>query len=296
MYDQIRHRIEHRLNRRPPLRLERVSVGDDDGERDTALISAHATAELERQMDGMYDERDAAEAAEHTADSARLFGGLRSRQQLQNHLVERVVADIAAPQLAYDFTITGGSRILAPPYDREWAVGTGVAFGARVDGKVMTLPDDNGFSAAGIGLYLTVDQPVLAAITPHGSYDWNWVAFQDLPFARSSGGLGITIYTDGRPQPTTSALRSLWNVSGMTQFSGQKGNGRIADVTSPPFGIFGPVPLAPVLLSMVPGSRYLVWVWCWQTSRMGPDDAFIAFLQVHMPFVSVNAGPPIVVR
>ena len=107
--------------------------------------------------------------------------------------------------------------------------------------------------------------------------------------------MGITIYTDSEPQPTMSRQPVLWSVSGMTSWKGANGSGRIADAASPAFGL-GTVPLAPALVNMVPGSRYLVWVWCWQTSRLEKDDAFIAFLNFHMPFVTIDAGPPIVIH
>ena len=56
------------------------------------------------------------------------------------------------------------------------------------------------------------------------------------------------------------------------------------------------MPLAPALVNMVPGSRYLVWVWCWQISRLAENDPFIAFLSFLMPFVTVDAGPPLVIH
>lgn len=151
------------------------------------------------------------------------------------------------------------------------------------------------FSAAGIGFRLTTNEPVLASITPQGTYDWSYTALQDLPFARSSGGMGLTIYTNGAAMPTFNRQPILWNVSGIPQFSGQKGNGNIANAASPAFG-FGTVPLAPALLNMVPGSQYLVWVWCWQTAQLQEHDAFMAFLSFFMPLVTIDAGPPIVLH
>jgi hypothetical protein len=47
---------------------------------------------------------------------------------------------------------------------------------------------------------------------------------------------------------------------------------------------------------MVPGSTYLVWVWSWQTSRLETNAAFLAFLSFFMPFVAIDAGPPILIR
>jgi hypothetical protein len=295
MHDEIARRIEQRMSKRPRFRVERVTTADDEGDRDSSLLSAHVTSELERHMKEMYDDKDALEAAAQPRATVREFGGLRTRRQLEKHFVERLSVDIGTPERAFDFTVPGGSKVFGPPYDRDWAEGNGIAFGGRVDGKVITIPKTNGFSAAAIGFYLTTTDPVLAAITPQGTYDWNWIAAADLPFDRSSGGMGITIYTNSEPQPTMSRQPVLWSVSGMTTLSGQKGSGRIADAASPAFG-FGTVPLAPALVNLVPGSRYLVWVWCWQTARLEKDDPFIAFLGFSLPFVTIDAGPPILIH
>jgi len=295
MYDEIKRRLEERISAVPRFSIERIATGDTDGECDTSLISAHVTSELERDMNEMYDDKDASEAAAQPRDAIRVFGGLRTRRQLEKHIVERIRVDIGSPLKAFDFTVPTGSRVFGPPYDRDWSEGNGVGVFSRFDGKAYTIPKANGFSAAGIGFYLTTNEPALAAITPQGTYDWNWSSFADLPFARSRGGMGITIYTNSEPQPTMSRQPVLWSASGMTLFSGQKGSGQIADAASPAFGL-GTVPLAPALVNMVPGSRYLVWVWCWQTSRLEKDDGFIAFLSFFMPFVTIDAGPPILIH
>jgi hypothetical protein len=295
VYDEIKRRIEERMSEGPRFSIERIATGNTHSERDTSLLSAYVTSELERHMGEMYDDKDGSAAAAQPRDAVREFGGLRTRRQLERHFLDRVSVDIGSSMKAFDFTVPSGSRVFGPPYDREWAKGNGIAFGSRVDGKVFTIPKANGFSAAGIGFYLTTNEPALAAITPQGTYDWNWIAYQDLPFARSSGGMGIAIYTNSEPQPTMSRQPVLWGLSGVTTFSGQKGSGRIADAASPAFGL-GTVPLAPALLNMAPGSRYLVWIWCWQTSRLEKDDGFIAFLSFYMPFVTIDAGPPIVIH
>lgn len=297
MYDEIKRRIEQRITAMPRFSIERMAIADADGERDTSLFSNHVTSELDRYMSEMYDDIDASEAAAQPRSAVREFGGLRTQRQLEKHFLERLSIDIASSIKTFTVTVTGSNSVVAPPYDREWSEGLGLAFGGRVDGKAITLPKENGFSAAGIGFYLTTNEPVAAAITPQGTYDWNWSAFENLPFARSKGGMGITIYTDSEPQPTLSRQPVLWSASGMTAFSGQTGSGRIAEAASPAFpDMFGSVPLAPTLVNMVPGSRYLVWVWCWQTSQLEEDDAFIAFLQFSMPFVTIAASPPILIR
>ena len=229
-----------------------------------------------------------------SSGSLQDFGGLETREQLESHLVERLSLETLGPQTTFDLTVQTGTRVFGPPYDEDWSEGNGMGVFARFDGRAFTISKNNAFSAAGIGFYLTTTETVLAAITPQGTYDWNWGAFADLPSARSRGGMGLTIFTDGQQQPTLSHQPVLWSVSGMTALSGEKGSGRIADAASPAFGL-GTVPLAPALVQMVPGSIYLVWVWSWQIAREtgGP---FIAFSSFSMPFVTINAGPPIVIR
>ncbi len=295
MYDEIKRRFEERISAVPRFGIERVAIEEVDGERDTLLIAEHVTKNLDRHISEMFDDTDASEAAAQPLDAIREFGGLRTQRQLEKHVFEQISVGLNSPIRSFDYVVPSGSQVFGPPYDKEWAEGNGIAFGARIDGKVFTIPKDNGFSAAGIGFYLTTNEPVLATITPQGTYDWNWSAFADLPFARSRGGMGITIYTDSAPEPTLSRQQVLWSVSGMTTFSGEKGSGRIADAASPAFG-FGTVPLAPAFVNMVPGSRYLVWVWCWQTAHLDEQDGFIAFMRFIMPFVTIDAGPPIVLH
>jgi hypothetical protein len=105
----------------------------------------------------------------------------------------------------------------------------------------------------------------------------------------------MTIYVDGAPQPAVSKQVTLWNLSGATRLTGDYKTGRIADAASPAIG-FGTVPLAPALVNMVPGSSYLVWVWCWQLARNIGNGTFIAFMNLKMQFVSLDAGPPIIIH
>jgi hypothetical protein len=301
MYDEIKRRIEQRMSERPSFSIERIATKDIRRKRDASRISALVTAELKRHMSEMYDDIDAAEAAAHPRDKVREFGGLRTRRQLEKHFIEQLSTYIGSRQ-EFEFTVPSGSRGFKPPYDLDWIEGNGMSKNlSHLNGEVSTIPTRNGFSAAGIGFYLATNEPALAAITPEGKYNWFWQSFENLPFARSRGGLGIAVYTDSEPQPTTSRQPLLWSVSGMigsnprVPWSGQKGEGNIADAASPAFGL-GTVPLAPVLVNMVPESRYLVWVWCWQTSRLERDDAFNAYLHFVMPGVIINAGPPILIR
>jgi hypothetical protein len=292
MYDEIKKRIEKRISEGPRFSIERIATGDMYGERDTSLISAHVISELYRHMSEMYDDTDASEAAAQPRDAVHEFGGLRTRRQFEKHVVEQLSVDIGSLTKAFDFTVPSGSRVFGPPYDRDWSEGNGVGIFSRFDGKVYAISKDNGFSAAGIGFYLTTNEPALVAITPQGTYNFSYTAFQNQSFARSRGGLGITIYTNSEPRPTMSRQPVLWSASGATLLSRDKGSSRIADAASPAFGL-GTVPLAPALVNMVPGSRYLVWIWCWQISHL---DAFFAYVGFSMPFVTIDAGPPILLH
>jgi hypothetical protein len=294
MYDEVKGRLQERISAVPRFSIEHVGTGGTDGERAMSLFSAYVASELGRHISRMRDDAGISEAPTQP-HAVPKFGGLRTRRQLENHLVERLSADMNSPIRTRDFVVPTGSRVLGPPYDLDWSEGNGVGGFSRFDGKALTIPKANGFSAAGIGFYLTTQEPALAAITPQGTYDWNWTSFQDLPFARSRGGMGVTVYANAEAQPTLSRQPVLWSVSGMTAFSGQMGSGRIADAASPAFGL-GAVPLAPVILNMVAGSRYLVWVWCWQTSQLEADDVFIAFMRFIMPFITIEAGPPMSIR
>jgi hypothetical protein len=297
MYGEIKKRIEERFREGSRFCIERIASKDLESKRDILLISNHATSELKRHLSEMNEITNLKESATLTRKVVDEFGGLGTLKQLEKHFFERIYVDISNPKEAFDFTVPSGSRVFGPPYDLDWSEGNGVGFLSRFDGQVYTIPKANGFSAAGIGFYLTTNEPVLAAITPQGTYKWNWSGVKEQPFLRSMGGMGITIYTNSDQQPTMSRQPVLWSISGIpTMFLGDTGSGRIADAASPAFGL-GTVPLAPALLNMVPGSRYLVWVWCWQTSQLEEEESgFIAFLSFLMPFVTIDAGPPIVIH
>jgi hypothetical protein len=177
MHDEIKRRLEERISAVPRFSIERIAAGDTYGERDTTLISAHVTSELERHMSEMYDDTDASEAAAQPRDEVRAFDGLWTRRQWEKHVVEQVIMDIGSTKQASNFTVPSGHRVFGPPYDLDWSAGGGHAIWARLDGgkNLYTLSKANDFSAAGIGFYLTTNEPVLAAITPQGVYDWAWV-------------------------------------------------------------------------------------------------------------------------
>ncbi len=252
-----------------------------------ALAAEHISRGLRRELERLQADLDPNEPV--TEGASRW-----TEAQLRSYASERLRLEMADARKHFEITVPGGSRIFGPPYDAEWQEGGGQAFGSRIDGTLITVSTP-GFSAAGVGFYLSAPEPYLAAVTPQGNYEWNWASFADLPWLRSRGGLGLAVYVDGEPQPAVSRQAQLWSVSGVSVFSGAQGSGRIADAASPAFG-FGPVPLAPVLIQMVPGSRYLVWVWGWQVTTADSASGFIAFSKLKMPLVTVEAGPPLVIR
>lgn len=294
MYAEIKKHIEHRISQTPRFDIDRVAAGKMDSERPISLIAAHVASELEPHIKEMND-AGIPEATAQIDDTIRKFGGLGTALQLEKHFTDKIITDSHFLRKKLNIKVRNGSKVLAPPYDVDWSEGNGFGAFARFDGDVIVVPKSNGFSAAGIGFYLTTNEPALVSITPQGTYSWNWVAFADFPYAQSRGGMGITIYVDAHPEPIMSRQQVLWSVSGMTAFSGQKGSGQIADAASPGLG-FGSIPLAPALVNMYPGSQYLVWIWCWQTTRIQENSAFIAFMNFSMPLVTIDAGPQIFVH
>jgi hypothetical protein len=270
----------------------------NEKERDlhrTAFADYTATL-LRHQGSELFDEKDEAEMAAATSkggDTVLDVGPFKTKGQLQKHFAERVRMETMRPSTTFDYTVPTGSRIIGPPYDVDWSEGAGGVF-SRFEGSCFTFSIE-GFSASGVGFYLSSDEPMLTAITPVGNYDWNWFSLQDLPFLRSRGGLGVAIFADGGPQPVMSRQPVLWSLNGVLKFTGQSGSGRIADAASITTG-FGPIRLAPALLNMVPGSSYLVWLWLWQIARSLKHTAVMASSKFEMPFVTIDAGPPIALR
>lgn len=245
---------------------ENVLTLDDDCQRDRALFAEHVRSQFET---------EAAAATDAHRVEVLDFDALQRRRQLEKHLHEKIRVDLAISR-ALTVTATSGGRVISPPYDREWSEGNGFAFNARNDCTVYTLPRANGFSGGGIGFFVSTNESALVGIAPQGDYNWNWASFADLPFVRGRGGMGITIFRDGQLESSLQSV--LFDVSGATSCTGQSGSGRIADAAGP------------ALVHIEPGSQYLVWVWCWQTIAMQPNDPFLAFMSFYMPFVAIETG------
>lgn len=232
---------------------------------------------------------ESAALARSTEGQTKPGDGIELSDEVVGHLTSSLRDELERQMVTFELTVPFGSRVISPPYDKEWATGSALAFGAKIDGKYSVLAADEPSSAA-IGIYLTVDRPADVAITPGGTYAFNCLAAQDMPALRSTGGLGLMAYVDSNPEPSLEREAMLWNVNGLSLTTSFSGSGQISDAHSPPVGL-GPVYLAPLILRMDPGHRYLIWVWGWQVSSQ--TQGFFGLLNVDMPFVTVDAGPPI---
>lgn len=245
-------------------------------------FNAHITGELGR----LTEELD----APAIEDDRLGANGALLRRIVLDRLDERV-SDLVRN---LNVVVGDGCRVVGTPYDQEYAMGSAFAFGAKYDGKVTSIGTD-GQAAGGVGIYLTSQNEVDVSITPAGDYEFSWVSFADAPDWRSSGGLGITIYSDEGPQPVFSRQVRLWDVRGAHQFQGNTGRGAIASASNPGVaGGFGPIPLAPVIVRLQPGRRLLVWVWSWQVSNR--VDGTLSFLSTRVPGITICPSAPLVIH
>jgi hypothetical protein len=293
MDQPILKQISQKLRKTHPFSVQRAAFGKQHDKSETARFSAHVSEVLKglsKDMNGNAPRKP------KSRDHLEPFGGLCTQQQYEKHVIDRISSNLSLDKVEFDFTVPNGCSNFGPPYDQDWGVGIAETFGSTADGSVITIAEVDGQSAGGVAFHLTTNEPVLASITPQGTYQWSWFNLLNfLPDAWTTGGMGITIYTDSQTEPTLSRQPVLWSASAFAPLSGQTGNGLIANAASPAFG-FGAIPLAPALLNMIPGSRYLVWVWCWQLSHHQDGDGFFAILNYTMPSVTVCAGPPIVIH
>jgi hypothetical protein len=185
------------------------------------------------------------------------------------------------------------TTFVQPPFDDEWAEGNGIALGATADGLCTTMPVDNGTSNAGVAFSFTHDKRASATVMPYGTWKYSLLAVNPLPGAFSQGGLGMVVYKDGAPDPVARRLATLWSYSGFPAWFGESREGKIKDAASPPSG-FGTVPLAPLTFDVAANSRYLVWVWCWQSARLPADSALLALLTMRLESAAVSFDDPFV--
>ncbi|MFT3704356.1 MAG: hypothetical protein QM802_18450 [Agriterribacter sp.] len=296
MHDIIKNRFEKKLQATPHIKLQR-QIANEQNEADVAQISKHANDVIDRFAQEMKFENKIAATASTPLKTSEGVSDAWIIQQFDKHFSDRTT--IKAESNIRPFALASQCRsvVLAPPYDRQWAQGSamGGSGGALISGEIYTFSKDNDYSAGGIGFNLTTDKSVLVSIIPQGTFMWGYSLPYQAGRVSSSGGLGITVYKDGETQPILTRQPRLWNFENVTAelVIQDSGHGNIEDAASPAIG-FGKVPLAPALVNLEPGARYLVWVWAWQVCNVAPDGkGFFAALSFDMPFVTIDACPPI---
>ena len=118
--------------------------------------------------------------------------------------------------------------------------------------SIRGIPDSR---LAGSGCSPSSGHPAHVAIAPHGPYTFVCSVFSiDVRDFVSRGGLGVTVYRSGQPQPIASDMITVWNsaapscrttLESATLPRCAKGDGDLATTTSLPVpGGFGPISLA----------------------------------------------------
>lgn len=270
------------FGRHEVLALERDIPGPTALDSDVDVFSRHLGGELAR----MTTELDAPAVEEERLG--------RDAALLHRTVMDRLEERIGVAVRDVSFTIGSGCRVVGTPYDVDFSVGTAFGFGAKHDGKIISVGTE-GEAAGGVGFYLTSSAEVDMSITPQGDYEFSWFSAAHAPGWRSFGGLGITIYADGAPDPVLNRKVRLWDVHGAGLLQGGTGKGAFASASSPtlPWS-FGPVPLAPVIVRLQPGRRLLVWMWSWQVSNR--VEGTLAFLSMRVPAVQLCGSPPLVLH
>jgi hypothetical protein len=207
-------------------------------------------------------------------------------------------AELTRPMQPLLVTLHPGERVIGPPYDVYWfgtstMSGEMYASGDRVEPDLlsaMLLID--GTWVRGAGIFLDAAVALSVAVTPVGSYEFEWsqplVANFNL---RCRGGLGVVVYEVGDDTPLVVRQAIVLNVVGAYAWTTNKGSGSIAEAVAS-MTDFGPVRLAPVLFNMRPGKRYLFWVWAWVTLSGAGSGGFLNSFRARVPLIVTSAGPP----
>jgi hypothetical protein len=193
----------------------------------------------------------------------------------------------AEPATAFNLTADPGWQMLAPRYDLSW--GTGAGFGDKFDGKLFVLVAD-GFSAAGVGVFLSVTKRSLVRFRPIAPYNYDWgnIAFRGP--ASSKGGVGVLGYLNNSPQPFFDRQGLLWNDAQIPPNTGNgRGSGHLVD------RLWGEP-----LIVMDPGNTYLMWTWVWGMGRMFTQEdrlsLSLAQITCRVGAIVVDAGPVPVIK
>jgi hypothetical protein len=273
--------VEERMRARQVVSVDTTPPAEAQRERDSTQMLDSVSASVGRQLEELRREVDQPAAL----DPERDFGGLGTRSDLMRHVGGRLLYDMSLPIVLFPLYL--GDIVVTPPYAHEWALGSGFSFGATADGTLQTV-DTQGVSVAGVNVYLTsnADHAMDAAITPLGTFKWNWNSFENLPTLQSRGGLGNNVVHAGTEISRRES--ALWTQYGATQFSGQGGEGNLPHVTSVSAGPFGPIEIFPTYITMQPGEQYLFGLWCWQVAQYPDNAGWIAFMMAKMTAVSIR--------
>jgi hypothetical protein len=271
--------VEDKLRGRRLLSIDTTPPDEDARERDARQIEESAAASIGRQLEGMRAEVEQPGAL----DPERSFGSLGTRSDVIRHVSSRVLKDVfLIPFILPDVII------VSPPYAHEWAQGGGLAFGATVDGSLVTV-DTQGVSVAGVNVYLTsnADHEMDAAITPLGTFKWSWFSAEDLPTLQTRGGIGTNVVHAGNEISRREV--ALWARSGATVLSGETGEGDLRHVASMPSGPFGPIEIYPTYVQrMRPGEQYLFALWCWQAAQYPDGAGWLGMMTAKMTGVWIS--------
>ena len=271
--------------------LDRTLPGKEEQDFHTSLFIQHLKTNFERQLKDLLiadTDLNSLKQFANTSIEPTIFETFDS----QNFWLDKLHLSLNQPLYTIDFNISSGSRVIGPPYDLTSSIGRGYTVGSQYDGKIFTL-STSGYSVAALGFYISSPELLLAAITPQGSYNWNWfVSSLEQKFVCSTGGVGVQVYLDDKQIHMHEAI--LWRFRGKVNqlFIGDSGSGRIADAASPAFGL-GSVPIAPIYVNTGPNLRYLVWIYSWQYNKYEGRSENWAMMNMNMPFVTLDAGPPI---
>ncbi|WP_347989534.1 hypothetical protein [Methylomonas sp. AM2-LC] len=270
--------------------ISRGNQPKESGDDDVNLLTKH----VEARFIGLTSH---CTTIHHKASTISLEQSTLLKSRTYNKLNDwlRTGAGRAAPIRSLDLQVKAGSQIISPPYDREWSLGVADAFGAKADGKFLTLqPKPYDISAAGVGFILQSSTRLMAEITPQGNYQFSVISFENHhPDYSSLGGLGVTVVQTSNNLTTFSNNIALWSDSNFTPFSGINGNGLLSDTAN--IGLFGPFGsdrLTPFTIILEPGENYLIWIWAWQWTNVPDNSSFLAMLNVSIPFISILAGIP----
>jgi hypothetical protein len=184
------------------------------------------------------------------------------------------------------------SLLRSPPYDDDWAVNGGMAFGAKNDGEFSTLGLE-GWSAAGIGLYLRSDEDALATLTPLGTYQYSAFSATAGSQAHSRGGMKVVAFA-GSPSPIYEWECQLFDFRPTgALISGVSNTGQVKDAASPAWGL-GSRPLAPLNVTVKGGQPVLVWIYSWVDVQENGDEGIFALINTTIRGITLEWGPPLV--